>query len=196
MLGFIGYTMAMVQAEWLPKTLGLGFDQPYVDHRPPGRPGPWERSSARSRASSSPTSACRRSSSRSAACWSGAASSAGTRRARRSPPLDQTFQLLGGGARARSARGSAGSSGSSPAWAIVVRSGNSRRRRRRYGFPVRPTLGRGAPRRRRLRRRARRGRHRQRLPPGPCPRQGMRGGATGSRPEGGLIIPSGFPSRS
>jgi len=30
MLGFIGYTMAMVQAEWIPKTLGLGFDQPYI----------------------------------------------------------------------------------------------------------------------------------------------------------------------
>jgi len=30
MLGFIGYTMAMVQAEWIPKTLGLGFDQPYT----------------------------------------------------------------------------------------------------------------------------------------------------------------------
>jgi D-xylose transport system permease protein len=30
MLGFIGYTMAMVQAEWIPKSLGLGFDQPYT----------------------------------------------------------------------------------------------------------------------------------------------------------------------
>ena len=29
-LGFIGYTMAMIQAEWIPKTLGLGFDQPYT----------------------------------------------------------------------------------------------------------------------------------------------------------------------
>ena len=27
-LAFVGYTMAMVQAEWIPKTLGLGFDQP------------------------------------------------------------------------------------------------------------------------------------------------------------------------
>ncbi len=30
MLGFIGYTMAMVQADWIPKALGLGFDQPYT----------------------------------------------------------------------------------------------------------------------------------------------------------------------
>ncbi len=30
LLGFLGYTMAMVQAEWIPKTLGLGFDQPYT----------------------------------------------------------------------------------------------------------------------------------------------------------------------
>jgi D-xylose transport system permease protein len=30
MLGFIGYTMAMFQSEWLPKTFGLGFEQPYT----------------------------------------------------------------------------------------------------------------------------------------------------------------------
>ncbi len=30
LLGFLGYTMAMVQIEWIPKTLGLGFDQPYT----------------------------------------------------------------------------------------------------------------------------------------------------------------------
>src|SRR2546423_7850907 len=29
-LGFTGYTMAMVQAIWIPTTLGLGFDQPYT----------------------------------------------------------------------------------------------------------------------------------------------------------------------
>ena len=29
-LGFLGYLMAMVQAVWIPKTLGLGFDQPYT----------------------------------------------------------------------------------------------------------------------------------------------------------------------
>jgi D-xylose transport system permease protein len=30
MLGFVGYTMAMVQVEWIPKTLGLGLNQPYT----------------------------------------------------------------------------------------------------------------------------------------------------------------------
>jgi D-xylose transport system permease protein len=30
LLGFCGYTMAMVQAVWIPKSLGLGFDQPYT----------------------------------------------------------------------------------------------------------------------------------------------------------------------
>jgi D-xylose transport system permease protein len=30
MLGFLGYTMAMLQAVWIPQTLGLGFDQPYT----------------------------------------------------------------------------------------------------------------------------------------------------------------------
>lgn len=29
-LGLVGYTMAMIQAVWIPKTLGLGFDQPYT----------------------------------------------------------------------------------------------------------------------------------------------------------------------
>ena len=28
MLGFLGYTMAMLQAVWIPTTLGMGFDQP------------------------------------------------------------------------------------------------------------------------------------------------------------------------
>jgi D-xylose transport system permease protein len=30
MLGFLGYTMAMLQVIWIPQTLGLGFDQPYT----------------------------------------------------------------------------------------------------------------------------------------------------------------------
>src|SRR5215813_14094830 len=29
-LGFLGYTMAMVQAQWIPNTLQLGFNQPYT----------------------------------------------------------------------------------------------------------------------------------------------------------------------
>jgi D-xylose transport system permease protein len=30
MLGFVGYTMAMVQVEWLPKVLGVSYHEPYV----------------------------------------------------------------------------------------------------------------------------------------------------------------------
>ena len=30
LLGFLGYTMAMVQTDWLPKTLGLGLERPYT----------------------------------------------------------------------------------------------------------------------------------------------------------------------
>jgi D-xylose transport system permease protein len=30
MLGFLGYTMAMLQAVWIPTNLGLGFEQPYT----------------------------------------------------------------------------------------------------------------------------------------------------------------------
>src|ERR1700704_2612186 len=30
MLGFLGYTMAMLQAIWIPQSLGLGFGQPYT----------------------------------------------------------------------------------------------------------------------------------------------------------------------
>ncbi|MGZ4725279.1 MAG: sugar ABC transporter permease [Ilumatobacteraceae bacterium] len=30
LLGFLGYTMAMVQAQWIPHTFGLGFERPYT----------------------------------------------------------------------------------------------------------------------------------------------------------------------
>src|SRR6266487_1423920 len=30
LLGFLGYTMAMVQTQWIPNTLHLGFNQPYT----------------------------------------------------------------------------------------------------------------------------------------------------------------------
>lgn len=30
LLAFLGYTMAMVQAVWIPKSLGMGFDQPFT----------------------------------------------------------------------------------------------------------------------------------------------------------------------
>ena len=98
LLGFLGYTMAMVQTEWIPNTLG-----PRV--RPAGTrgssPSPSASSSARrsaaSRASSSPTSACRRSSSRSAGSSSGAGLIFRYQQGQTLAPLDKTFQLLGGG---------------------------------------------------------------------------------------------------
>ncbi len=62
LLGFLGYTMAMVQAQWIPNTFGLGFDHWYT----------WLVALAvgialgaaigGSRAPSWPTAACRRSS--------------------------------------------------------------------------------------------------------------------------------------
>src|SRR5213594_329320 len=30
LLGFLGYTMAMIQAVWIPQRLGLGFEKPYT----------------------------------------------------------------------------------------------------------------------------------------------------------------------
>src|SRR5205823_12613605 len=30
LLGFLGYTMAMVQTQWIPNALHLGFNQPYT----------------------------------------------------------------------------------------------------------------------------------------------------------------------
>src|SRR3989440_12165122 len=30
MLGFLGYTMAMLQAVWIPQNLGLGLERPYT----------------------------------------------------------------------------------------------------------------------------------------------------------------------
>ena len=53
-------------------------------------------------------------------------------------PLDETFQLLGGGAEGRSASGGAGCSPSSAAPAIVLSIYLSRRRRQRYDLAVRP----------------------------------------------------------
>ena len=127
---------------WIPpRRLGLGFDQPYTwvvalasasllgaaDRRAP-------------RAPSSPTAGSPRSSSPSAASSSGAASSSAVRsRGRRSPRSTRPSSCSAAAPRARSASGRAGCSGSSPASGIISASLIAgRRRRRRYGFPVRP----------------------------------------------------------
>ena len=47
LLGFLGYTMAMVQAIWIPTILGLGFDQPvHLGRRRSSSASSWARSSA------------------------------------------------------------------------------------------------------------------------------------------------------
>ena len=178
MLGFLGYTMAMVQAEWIPKALGLGFDQPYTcPDRPRCRPrrrgahrrhhGLHRRVRGRSPPSSSPW----------AGSSSGAASSSATRRARRSPRWTTTS--------ASSVAGPRAPLGVWPSWilgllacvGIVYSLVANRRRRRRYGFPVRPmwaeiTIGVLT-----LRRRPRRRRGGQRLRVAGGPRDPVRPGA-------------------
>ncbi len=137
-LAFVGYTMAMVQAEWIPKTLGLGFDQPYtwivalgvgilVGAAIGGLQGVL-------------------------IAYGGVPSFIVTlggllvwrglifryQQGQTIAPLDQIFQLLGGGAK--------GSLGAELSWlvggiaclGIVYTLWAGRRRRRRYDFPVRP----------------------------------------------------------
>ena len=138
-LGFTGMFMAMIQAEWLPKTFGLGLRPAlHLDHRAGlrARGGRGHRRSAR--ASSSRTSACRRSSSRSAACSSGAASRSSSRRARRSRQWTASSSSWAAGPRGRWAGRSAGWSRGIAIVGIIYSLWASRRRRRKYGFPVRP----------------------------------------------------------
>ncbi len=137
-LAFVGYTMAMVQAEWIPKTLGLGFDQPYtwivalgvgilVGAAIGGLQGVL-------------------------IAYGGVPSFIVTlggllvwrglifryQQGQTIAPLDEIFQLLGGGAK--------GSLGAELSWlvggiaclGIVYTLWAGRRRRRRYDFPVRP----------------------------------------------------------
>jgi D-xylose transport system permease protein len=138
LLGFLGYTMAMAQAIWIPQTLGLGFDQPYtwivalligigIGAIIGGFQGVL-------------------------VAYGGVPSFIVTlggllvwrglifryAQGQTMAPLDSSFRLLGGGPE--------GSLGLIPSWAIgllacagivwVLISG--RRRKRRYGFPVRP----------------------------------------------------------
>jgi D-xylose transport system permease protein len=137
-LAFVGYTMAMVQAEWIPKTLGLGFDQPYtwivalgvgivIGAAIGGLQGVL-------------------------IAYGGVPSFIVTlggllvwrglifryQQGQTIAPLDEIFQLLGGGAK--------GSLGAELSWlvgglaclGIVYTLWAGRRRRRRYDFPLRP----------------------------------------------------------
>ena len=187
MLGFIGYTMAMVQADWIPKTLGLGFDQPYI----------WIIALMVGMALGAFIGGIQGF----LVAYGGVPSFIVTlggllvwrglifryAQGQTIAPLDKIFQLLGGG----------------PKGSIGDGAQLARRDHRLRGDPLyalgrpapttalrvpRPTpLGRGAHRRRRLRRRARGRRHRQRLLVARSPRQGLGGRArdpvAGRRPD-------------
>jgi D-xylose transport system permease protein len=138
-LGFLGYTMAMVQAVWIPTTLHFGFNQPYT----------WLVALAVGLVFGAAIGAFQGS----IVAYLGVPSFIVTlggfliwrgllfqyAQGQTIAPMDGTFALLGGGP-----RGSLGEWGS---WivgilacaAIVFTVFNNRRRRRAYGFPVRPT---------------------------------------------------------
>jgi D-xylose transport system permease protein len=138
MLGFVGYTMAMVQVEWLPKVLGVSYHEPYV----------WIIALLVGVAVG-------------AACgavtgflvaYGGVPSFIVTlggllvwrglifrfAQGQTLAPLNEYFQLLGGGP--KGALGDIGSwvIGLIACTGIVYTLWAGRRRRRRYGFPVRP----------------------------------------------------------
>ena len=138
LLGFIGYTMAMVQITWIPVTLGLGFDQPYT----------WIVTLAIGLVLGAILGGLQGF----VIAYGGVPSFIVTlggllvwrgliftyAQGQTMAPLDGTFRLLGGGP--------TGSLGEWPSWivgivacvAIVFSLFASRRRRRRYGFQLRP----------------------------------------------------------
>ena len=137
-LGFTGMFMAMIQAEWLPKTFGLGFDQPYT----------WIIALAFGLAAGAaiglgqgfiiayigvPSFIVTLGG---LLVWRGFAFQFS--QGQTIAPMDGIFQLLGGGPK--------GSLGGTLSWVvagiaivgIIYSLWASRRRRRKYGFPVRP----------------------------------------------------------
>jgi D-xylose transport system permease protein len=145
MLGFVGYTMAMVQSEWIPKTFGLGFEQPYT----------WIVTLAVGIALGAALGAIQGF----IVSYGGVPAFIVTlggflvwrglifryAQGQTIAPLDTTFQMLGGGTvTAGGIR--VGALGELASWVlgivicigIVYTLWNGRRRRRRYGFPVRP----------------------------------------------------------
>ena len=139
LVGLIAMTYALLMTDWLPNVLGIGAGLPVpVGHRAGDRDGPRRRDREPSRASSSRISACHPSSSRWVDCcrsagWSGtcpaaprsrvstrtSSSSVAARRGRSEVTLTWVLGLVG-------------------CVAIVALLINSRRQRRRYGFPFRP----------------------------------------------------------
>jgi len=142
MLGFLGYTMAMIQAVWLPQALGLGFEQPYT----------WIVTILLGIALGTIIGGLQGF----VVAYAGVPSFIVTlggllvwrglifryAQGQTIAPLDQNFQMLGGG----TVGTRVGALGEWASWilgavicvGIVVTLITSRRRRRRYGFPVRP----------------------------------------------------------
>src|SRR5256712_7789771 len=141
MLGFLGYTMAMFQAVWIPQSLGLGLEQPYT----------WVATLVVGMALGAVVGGVQGF----VVAYGGVPSFIVTlgrlliwrglifryAQGQTIAPLDTTFQMLGGGTVVTRA----GALGEWPSWAlglvISIAIGfvliASRRRRRRYGFPVR-----------------------------------------------------------
>jgi D-xylose transport system permease protein len=142
MLGFVGYTMAMTQAVWIPQALGLGFDRPYT----------WILAVLVGVTLGAVIGGLQGF----VIAYGGVPSFIVTlgglliwrglifryAQGQTIAPLDQNFQMLGGGT-VGTRVGALGEWGS---WilgilmcaAIVLTLITTRRRRRRYGFPVRP----------------------------------------------------------
>src|SRR5256885_12496493 len=142
MLGFLGYTMAMIQAVWIPNALGLGFEQPYT----------WVVTLILGITLGALIGGLQGF----VVAYGGVPSFIVTlggllvwrglifryAQGQTIAPLDTTFQMLGGGVVGTRV----GALGEWPSWglgavicvAIVFLQIAARRRRRRYGFPVRP----------------------------------------------------------
>jgi D-xylose transport system permease protein len=139
LLGFLGYTMAMVQAVWIPTTLGLGFQQPYT----------WLVALAVGMALGAAVGALQGF----IVSYGGVPSFIVTlggflvwrglifryAQGQTIAPMDSTYQLIGGGP--QGALGDVGSwiIGGLGCVALVWTVISSNRRRRKYDFPVRPT---------------------------------------------------------
>src|SRR3989454_8378271 len=143
MLGFLGYTMAMVQAVWIPQNLGLGLEQPYT----------WILTLLIGVAFGAAIGALQGF----VVAYGGVPSFIVTlggllvwrglifryAQGQTIAPLDTNFQMLGGG----TVGTRVGALGEWPSWilgavlcvGILYTLFTSRRRRRRYGFPVRAT---------------------------------------------------------
>jgi D-xylose transport system permease protein len=142
MLGFLGYTMAMVQSVWIPNNLGLGFEQPFT----------WVLTLAIGVVLGALIGGLQGF----VVSYGGVPSFIVTlggllvwrglifryAQGQTIAPLDTTFQMLGGGIVGTRI----GALGEWPSWGlgallcigIIYAQLTSRRRKRRYGFPVRP----------------------------------------------------------